>query len=70
MSNIERIRLKKAIETRTLVFKTFNSGDDISISIIQKRCKVGYTSAYTTLRNLSEDGLVVNCNKNGVFKLA
>ena len=46
------------IKTRTVVFQNFKSGDDISVSLIQRKCKCGYFSASRVLENLMEDGLI------------
>jgi len=56
------------IKTRTTVFQMFKSGDDISVSLIQRKCKVGYNSAYRVFENLVEDGLVEKGIGNGVSK--
>jgi hypothetical protein len=61
----KQINLAKDIETRTAVFGKFKSGDDISISLIQRRCLVEYFTALRTLDNLIEDGLV---EKNGQYQ--
>ena len=37
---------------------SFNVGDDISESLIQLKCKVGYNSAYRVLNKLITDGKV------------
>ena len=36
----------------------FKSGDDISISLIQRKCQVGYNTAYRTFEKLVEDDLI------------
>lgn len=46
------------IKTRTAVFQNFKSGDDIGVSLIQRKCKCGYFSASRVLENLMEDGLI------------
>ena len=55
---LKQAQLEQDIKTRTAVFGTFKSGDDISVSLIQRRCAVGYFSASRVLQNLIEDGLV------------
>jgi len=55
---LKQAQLEQDIKTRTAVFGAFKSGDDISISLIQRRCSVGYFSASRVLENLIEDGLV------------
>jgi len=57
-SNIEIIRLEKSIETRVSVFQNFSSGDDISVSLIQRKCRCGYNSAYMVFEMLVEDDLI------------
>ena len=46
------------IKTRTAIFQNFKNGDDIGISLIQRKCKCGYFSASRVLENLMEDGLI------------
>ena len=55
---LKQAQLDQDIKTRTAVFGTFKSGDDISVSLIQRRCSVGYFSASRVLENLIEDGLI------------
>jgi len=71
MDNIRKqVELEQDIKTRTSVFEIFNSGDDISIPLIQRRCKCGYNSAYRVFNNLLEDDLIMRGeNKNGVSKM-
>lgn len=71
MSNtIKEVQMEQDIKTRITVFAMFNSGDDISVSLIQRKCKVGYNSAHRTLMNLVEDGLVKRIKVGGdnIFK--
>jgi hypothetical protein len=58
MSKITEIQNEIDIKVRTLVFENFNSGDDICMSLMQRKCKCGYFSASRVLANLIEDGLV------------
>jgi DNA segregation ATPase FtsK/SpoIIIE-like protein len=37
----------------------FKSGDDISIPIIQRKCKTGYNLAYRVYTKLVEDGIII-----------
>ena len=60
--------MEQDIKTRTAVFQMFKSGDDISVSLIQRKCKVGYNSASRTFENLVEDGCIEKGNGNGVSK--
>lgn len=48
------------VDTEVLInFKImFNSGDDISIPLIQRKCRCGYFSASRVLQKLIEDGKV------------
>ena len=55
---IKETQLEHDIKTRSGVFERFNSGDDISVSLIQRKCKCGYFSASRVLENLIDDGLV------------
>lgn len=60
--------MEQDVKTRTLVFQMFKSGDDISVSLIQRKCKVGYYSASRTFENLVEDGLIEKGKDYGVSK--
>ena len=42
---IKQAQMEQDVKTRTAVFQMFKSGDDISVSLIQRKCKVGYNSA-------------------------
>ena len=55
---IKQTQNEHDIKTRTSVFQMFKSGDEISVSLIQRKCKVGYNSASRTLNNLIKDGLI------------
>ncbi len=55
---IKETQMEQDLKTRTAVFQNFNSGDDIAVSLIQRKCKCGYFSASRVLENLIEDGLV------------
>jgi len=55
---IKQTQTEQDIKTRTSVFQMFKSGDEISVSLIQRKCSVGYFSASRTLENLVKDGLV------------
>jgi predicted transcriptional regulator len=55
---IKETQLEHDIKTRSGVFERFNSGDDISVSLIQRKCKCGYFSASRVLENLIDEGLV------------
>jgi Fic family protein len=65
---IKQTQMEQDVKTRTSVFQMFKSGDDISVSLIQKKCKVGYNSASRTFENLVEDGFIEKGNGNGVSK--
>jgi len=65
---IKQTQMEQDVKTRTSIFQMFNSGDDISIPLIQRKCKVGYNSAYRTFENLAEDGLIERGKKFGVSK--
>jgi len=55
---IKETQFMHDVNTRSSVYGTFKTGDDISVSLIQLRCKTGYFSASRVLENLIEDGLV------------
>lgn len=55
---LKQSQLEQDIKTRTKIFSMFESGDDISVSLIQRKCSVGYFSASRVLQNLVDDGLV------------
>lgn len=57
-SGLTEEQIKIDIETKTKVCGKFNTGDDISISLIQRKCGTGYFTAYRTLEKLIEDGFV------------
>ncbi len=57
-STITAEQFKSDIDTRTKIFGMFKSGDDISVSLIQRKCSTEYFTASRTLENLIEDGLV------------
>lgn len=65
---IKETQMEQDIKTRISIFQMFKSGDDISISLIQRKCKTGYNSAYRTFENLVEDGLIERGEGNGVSK--
>jgi hypothetical protein len=66
---IQEAQIEQDIQVRTAVFEAFNSGDDISIPLIQRKCRCGYNSAYRVLENLIEDDLVEKSKTpNGVSK--
>lgn len=69
MSNmIKQTQMEQDIKTRTSVFKMFKSGDDISVSLIQRKCNVGYNSASRTFENLIEDRLIERGKGNEISK--
>jgi DNA-binding transcriptional regulator YhcF (GntR family) len=65
---IKQTQMEQDVKTRTAVFQMFKSGDDISVSLIQRKCQVGYNSASRTFENLVEDGLIEKGKGNGVSK--
>lgn len=44
--------------TMSNVVNMFSTGDEISISLIQRKCKAGYFSAYRVFEQLKEDGRI------------
>lgn len=69
-STVKASQYERDMKTRDAIFKTFKSGDDISISLIQRRCAVGYFTASRVFKNLIEDGLIELGKGNGISKLA
>ena len=65
---IKQTQMEQDIKTRTAVFQMFKSGEEISVSLIQRKCAVGYNSASRTFENLIEDGLILKGNGNGISK--
>lgn len=65
---IKQTQIEQDVKTRTTVFLMFKTGDDISVPLIQRKCKVGYNSASRTFKNLMEDGLIEKGKDNGVSK--
>ncbi len=55
---IKQAQNEQDMATRTKIFQAFDKGDTITIPLIQRRCSVGYNTAYRTLNNLIKDGLV------------
>ena len=65
---IKQAQMEQDVKTRTAVFQMFKSGDDISVSLIQRKCQVGYNSASRAFENLVEDGLIEKGKEYGVSK--
>ena len=55
---IKRTQLEQDEKTRSAILIHFKSGDDISVSLIQRKCQVGYNSAYRTYNMMISDGLI------------
>lgn len=66
---IEEFNKQQDAKTLIEVFKLFDPGDDISISLIQRKCKVGYNTAYRTFYHLVHDGIMKQVDNNGISKL-
>lgn len=49
--------------------ETFQSGDEISIPIIQRKCLVGYNTAYRIFNQLCNEGFINRNPNNGVSKV-
>lgn len=63
-------RLKEDSKTRDCVFEPFKVGDDIGVSLIQRKCRCGYFSASRVLHSLVKGDFVQRGEKeNGVCKL-
>lgn len=56
--SITAMQTEQDTKNRKEVLLRFKSGDDISISLIQRKCCCGYNSAYRVFTKLIEDGLV------------
>ena len=67
MMKDEDIRLNQMIETRQKIMSTFESDDEISVLIIQRKCFVEYNAASVTFRNLLEDGIIVENRERSKF---
>ena len=65
---IEEFNKQQDAKTLIEVFKSFGPGDDISISLIQRKCKVGYNTAYRTFYHLVHDGIIKQVDNNGISK--
>jgi hypothetical protein len=51
------------------VLNMFSTGDEISISLIQRKCKAGYFSAYRVFEQLKEEGRIrPGKGANGISK--
>lgn len=68
-SVINEYNNEKDIETRTSIMNTFESGDYISIPLIQRKCRTGYNTASRTLQNLLDDGIVEGENVISICKM-
>ena len=58
MDTIKNTQDERDIKTRSSIMLTFEKGDEISVSLIQRRCKTGYFTASRVLENLKVDGLI------------
>jgi len=65
---IKQVQLEQDVKTKKFVLQIFKSGDEISVSLIQRKCCVGYNSASRTFEKLVEDGLIEKTKGNGVSK--
>lgn len=69
MSNvIKQAQMEQDSKTRASVLQMFRSGDAISVSLIQRRCMVGYYSALRVFNSLVEDRLIERGDPDGVSK--
>ena len=55
---IKKTQLEQDEKTRLSILLHFKSGDDISVPLIQRKCQVGYNSAYRTYNMMITDGLI------------
>lgn len=58
IDKLKQAQFEQVIKTRKAVFSAFKSGDDISISLIQRRCNLDYFNAARVLETLIKDELV------------
>lgn len=64
-NNIEKIQAEQDAKVKETALQMFKSGDDISISLIQRKCKAGYNSAYRVFEDLIKTGIVKRGIKYG-----
>lgn len=55
---IKQTQLEQDEKIKSAILTRFKSGDDISVSLIQRKCQVGYNSAYRTYNMMITDGLI------------
>ena len=68
---IEQTQMEQDVKTRTMVFQMFKSGDDISISIIQRRFALGYNASWRVMDALlSEKFVTPNEKQIGIAKVS
>ena len=66
MKNVMKEKqIEQDLKTRTCVLQIFKSGDNIGVSLIQRKCRCGYFSASRVLKSLIEDKLVQRGKKAG-----
>lgn len=65
---IKQIQEKQDETVMDLISIMFKSGDDISVSLIQRKCKAGYNSASRTFEKLINEGLITNEDSYGQSK--
>lgn len=58
---------EKAIQN---IKETFKKDDDISISVIQRRCRLGYNAASLAFNQLKEDGLIIKADGVGILGIS
>tara|TARA_R110000803_G_scaffold185900_3_gene248320 strand:+ start:804 stop:1028 length:225 start_codon:yes stop_codon:yes gene_type:complete len=59
MTTIEELREEQALQTKGMAELWFESGDDISVSLIQRRCEVGYYSASMAYDMMVKEELII-----------
>lgn len=60
---------KKDEETIRSFIVNFKNGEDVAVSLIQRRCRVGYNSAYRCFDKLSKEGFIKKSDSSIVSKV-
>ena len=65
------VQSKQDVDTLVSVLNNFGSGNDISISLIQRKCKCGYNSAYRVFEKLAKKGRIIRSETHplGISKM-
>ena len=69
MKNIAKeVHNNQDLKTIDSVMEIFRSRDDISISIIQRKCNVGYNAAHRAFEKLVQGGVIEKIDGNYISK--